>query len=318
LNTATGVGALIVSNGTDNTADGVSSLVSNTSGSQNTAVGSGALYDNTTGIGNTAIGYLAGVNAPGNYSNATAIGYNARVNAGNKIRLGNSAVTVIEGQVAYTFPSDGRFKTAITESVKGLEFIMKLRPVIYNFQTQKYDAFINGGTNERFASKIDYTESENIRHNGFIAQEVEKAAKETGYEFDGVIAPKNAKEAYGISYSQFVVPLVKAVQEQQVLSELKKKLNYLKAALKNKKRFHFTFGWSKVQQKLQRRRKVFYFPDGFFFPTAIFQSTTIVHYGFLLLCSKYQSKYSSYYYKIVAGKNSIPAVFLQNALFIYW
>ena len=204
-------------------------MVNNTTGSQNTAVGSGALYDNTSGTGNTAIGYLAGVNGPGNYSNATAIGYQARVSTGNKIRLGNSAVTIIEGQVAYTFPSDGRFKTAVTESVKGIDFIMKLRPVVYNFQTEKYDVFINSETKARFATKIDYTESENIRHNGFIAQEVEKAAKETGYEFDGVVAPKNNKEVYGLSYSQFVVPLVKAVQEQQVLiEELKKEVELLK------------------------------------------------------------------------------------------
>ena len=98
---------------------------------------------------------------------------------------------------------------------------MKLRPVIYNFQTKKYDEFIRGGESKdvKFASFIDYTESEKMRHNGFIAQEVENAAKQTGYEFDGVVAPKNNKEAYGLSYSQFVVPLVKAVQEQQTIIE---------------------------------------------------------------------------------------------------
>jgi uncharacterized coiled-coil protein SlyX len=140
------------------------------------------------------------------------------VNASNKIRLGNSSVTVIEGQVAYTFPSDGRFKKNVTESIRGLDFIMKLRPVAYNFQTGKYDAFINGHA-FNFASSVNYSESEQIRHNGFIAQEVEKAAIETGYDFDGVIAPKNRNEAYGLSYSQFVVPLVKAMQEQQVIIE---------------------------------------------------------------------------------------------------
>ena len=42
----------------------------------------------------------------GNLTNATAIGNGALVNASNKIRLGNAQVTVIEGQVAFTFPSD--------------------------------------------------------------------------------------------------------------------------------------------------------------------------------------------------------------------
>jgi hypothetical protein len=45
------------------------------------------------------------------------------VNASNKIRIGNSSVTVIEGQVAYTFPSDGRFKTNVSENIKGLGFL---------------------------------------------------------------------------------------------------------------------------------------------------------------------------------------------------
>ena len=46
-----------------------------------------------------------------------------------------------------------------------------------------------------------------------MAQEVEQAAKELGYEFNGVDVPKNDKDFYGLRYAQFVVPLVKAVQE---------------------------------------------------------------------------------------------------------
>ena len=54
-----------------------------------------------------------------------------------------------------------------------------------------------------------------IIHTGFIAQDVEKTAKELGYNFDGVNAPTNSTDNYSLAYSQFVVPLVKAVQEQQ-------------------------------------------------------------------------------------------------------
>ena len=60
---------------------------------------------------------------------------------------------------------------------------------------------------------------------GFIAQEVEQAAKEIGYDFSGVDAPKNANDFYGIRYAEFVVPLVKAVQELSHENEqLKKKV----------------------------------------------------------------------------------------------
>jgi hypothetical protein len=48
---------------------------------------------------------------------------------------------------------------------------------------------------------------------GFIAQEVELAAQNLGFEFSGVDAPKNSKDLYSLRYAEFVVPLVKAVQE---------------------------------------------------------------------------------------------------------
>ena len=104
-NTANGSRALYSnSTGSNNTATGVMALNSNTTGINNTADGAYALGSNTTGSLNTALGFSAG-GFP-DLTNATAIGANALVNASNKIRLGSSAVTVIEGQVAYTFTSD--------------------------------------------------------------------------------------------------------------------------------------------------------------------------------------------------------------------
>lgn len=77
---------------------------------------------------------------------------------------------------------------------------------------------------------------EAIKYTGFLAQDVEEAAKETGYEFSGIKKPQNDKDHYGIAYSEFVVPLVKAVQEQQkmiqeqqkMIEELKKQVEDLK------------------------------------------------------------------------------------------
>ncbi|TMI79425.1 MAG: SlyX family protein [Bacteroidetes bacterium] len=83
-------------------------------------------------------------------------------------------------------------------------------------------------------------EKEQIRLTGFVAQEVEKSAKELGFNFSGIDAPKNQNDVYGLRYSEFVVPLVKAVQEQQAIIEkqqqqiddLKKELEGMKAKLK--------------------------------------------------------------------------------------
>jgi uncharacterized coiled-coil protein SlyX len=91
----------------------------------NTAVGSGALQTNVIGSFNTAVGYGANVSTF-TLSNATAIGANAVVNASNKIRLGNGSVTVIEGQVAYTFPSDRNQKENF-RSVDAREVLERLR-----------------------------------------------------------------------------------------------------------------------------------------------------------------------------------------------
>ena len=43
------------------------------------------------------------------------------------------------------------------------------------------------------------------------------------YDFSGVDKPKNENDMYGLRYSEFVVPLVKAMQEQQqMINELRK------------------------------------------------------------------------------------------------
>jgi hypothetical protein len=124
-NTASGQGALRTNTtGTTNTASGVAALINNTTGSGNTASGYRALSGDTTGNNNTAIGFQTNVSA-GNLHNATAIGANAVVDASNKIRLGDSWVTVIEGQVAYTFTSDKNQKENF-QQVDGDEVLRKI------------------------------------------------------------------------------------------------------------------------------------------------------------------------------------------------
>jgi hypothetical protein len=119
-NTAIGGNALYFNTtGSQNNASGVDALRSNTTGSVNTASGYYALYSNTTGDRNTAIGFGANVSV-GNLTNATAIGNGAIVNASNRIRLGNTAVAVVEGQVAYTFPSDKTQKEMLGK-IRGFE-----------------------------------------------------------------------------------------------------------------------------------------------------------------------------------------------------
>lgn len=205
-----------------------------TTGSGNLCLGNEAGDNITTGNNNVSLGYLTSHTLT-TLSNSVNLGYAASVAISNKIRLGNSGITVIEGQVGYSFPSDGRFKEQILEDVKGLDFIMKLRPVTYQFNRKKYSNYIGEKLTES-----DYTQLDSLSQNrsiGFIAQEVEAAVIETKSTFNGLHKPENESDTYSISYETFVVPLVKAVQEQQAaIIALQQQIEHLKKQLIEQKK----------------------------------------------------------------------------------
>ncbi|MEI6264651.1 MAG: tail fiber domain-containing protein [Sphingobacteriia bacterium] len=250
-NTAIGQGTLNLYTANNNTAVGHAALRSNVSADFNTAVGRAAqefttaagntavgyfaLRTNTTGSNNTAIGNGADVSL-NNLSNATAIGNGAIVDANNKVRIGNATVGIIEGQVAYSIASDARFKYNIEENIPGLEFITKLKPVSYLFDDLKLDNFVKtGDLNAPKFSNVNYSDKVQIRKTGFLAQDVEYAAKSVNFDFDGIHKPQNARDHYSLAYSQFVVPLVKAVQEQQtIINSLEERIAALEKLIKEK------------------------------------------------------------------------------------
>jgi trimeric autotransporter adhesin len=238
-NTASGYKALRNnSTGEQNSANGVYALYSNTDGVYNTSSGSYALFGNTTGYGNTALGSFADVSTV-DLHNATAIGYSAITEASNKVQVGNIDVTSIGGQVGWTSFSDGRYKKNIKEDVKGLSFINSLRPITYTVDINGLNAYYDKGskydsayTKAKASRQSSANEAAKIVHNGFIAQDVEKAAQLIGYNFSGVDKPQTKDGLYGLRYSDFVVPLVKAVQEQQsIIETLQKQVEATKAEI---------------------------------------------------------------------------------------
>jgi len=187
-------------NGSYSVAIGFQALLENVSGNNNTGVGRQTLGTNTTGSQNTAIGYLADVSAE-NLTNATAIGANATVNDSNKIRLGDSNVTVIEGQVAFTNVSDRRLKDNIQETKYGLNEILKLKPVHYTLKS-------NG-----------------LEQLGFIAQDVKPLIPEAVIGLEGNI---EKGETLGITYSLLIPVLTKAIQQQQqIINDLLSRIEKL-------------------------------------------------------------------------------------------
>lgn len=266
-NTATGVDALLSNIGGDyNTATGVESLKNNDYGNFNTASGYLALFSNLGGVKNVAAGHMAmfyniygggntavggealistlgeinigvgfSANVPGGLVNAIMVGANSSNFASNTARFGNSATTSYGGWAGWTNVSDGRFKKDIQENVPGLDFINKLRPVTYTLDATLLDKFYHRNDKTKTPlskeSKAIFEtalqEKSKIIYTGFVAQEVEATAKQLGFDFSGVDAAKNENDTYGLRYAEFVVPLVKAVQEQQAMIKALEKQNEL-------------------------------------------------------------------------------------------
>ncbi len=276
-NTALGGLALFGNNtGTYNTACGYRSSEANSAGIYNTALGSYALYTNTnsnnTAVGtsalaytpnsqfNVAMGYNAGdsydngynnvfvgantdVNADG-YYNVIAVGQGTMVTSGvSTARFGNAATVSYGGWAGWTNVSDGRYKKNVKENVPGIEFINKLRPVTYTLDASGLDAFLHKDSKSELSPEGKAVhqkallEKEKITYTGFIAQEVEASAKELGFDFSGVDAAKNGNDVYGLRYAEFVVPLVKAVQElDKQNSSLRDEIKQIKSILTDEQR----------------------------------------------------------------------------------
>jgi hypothetical protein len=242
-NVGVGSGALFNNNvGLFNTAVGVSAMVLNTAGNYNVAVGSSALYNTTASWYNTAIGFNSGLNFDNGYNNVfvganndvngagyfnvVAIGQDVICTASSQARIGNEATNSIGGYANWTNFSDGRYKKNIQENVKGLDFIMRLRPITYNLDVSAIRSYLGKKAPKDAGTAQSLIDRGATVFSGFSAQEVEKAAGAAGYDFSGVDKPKNAADFYGLRYGDFVVPLVKAVQEQQQLIEtLQKRLD---------------------------------------------------------------------------------------------
>lgn len=254
FNTAVGSAAMEGNlNGNDNIAIGAASMPSNTDGSRNITIGDSS--DVTSlGIVNNAI--AIGHRAVSTASNRAVIGNTSMTSIGGQVgwttfsdgRYKKEVEENVSGlnfimqlrPVTYTYDFDkieaDLAPRGVTSRSRGL-----IKPVKGNLNRD----FSKNGLNLKAAGKgrgadmltTDFSikktsfvtrgsfpnPNEGVRFTGFIAQEVEAAAKKVGYEFSGVDKPANAEANYGLRYAEFTVPLVKAVQEQQAIIEAQNK-----------------------------------------------------------------------------------------------
>jgi hypothetical protein len=209
-NTAAGSFALLANTtGNNNTANGWYSLYSNTTGTYNIADGVYALYSNTTGTFNTAIGVGADVGS-GDLTNATAIGHGAVVDASDKVRIGNSSVTVIEGQVAYTFSSD-RNKKENFQPVDGEEVLRKIRQ--FNLTSWNYIG----------------QDAKTLRHYGPMAQDFYEAFGHDTIGTVGTPTAINSGDMAGIMMIAIKTLATEVANQKAVNLEQRKRLEALTA-----------------------------------------------------------------------------------------
>ena len=122
--------------------------------------------------------------------------------------------------------SDISLKEKITPLKYGLKEILQLKPVSFKWKKEQISTF-----------KIPDAEKETKL--GFIAQDVQKIVPESVettqwkvYEENPEVLVKEEMARYGVSYSEIIPVLIKAIQEQQLQIEAIKKTNkYLNEAI---------------------------------------------------------------------------------------
>ena len=260
--------------GSSNTALGYAALLRKTTGSQNVAVGPWSMQNGTTGDYNVAVGRYALKNATGNFNvgigstagqditsgaknvvvggdsdvsaaaaqNQIVIGSDVTGLGDNYAVIGNASVTRLyaaQDGAAVLYAngtiqsSDRRVKKSVNSLAYGLNFIMKLRPVSYyklhprNYPQELKDKFYPNGK-IRDVDAEDY----NKLQVGFIAQEVKEVNDQMNAENNIVNVDDDG--FHRMDYEKIVVPLVKAVQEQQAqIVALQQQIDALKSMQAN-------------------------------------------------------------------------------------
>jgi len=232
FNTGLGANSLAsLTTGGSNVAVGTVTLENMTTGETNLGIGDGALRfltigNSNIGIGSNAgifdavngsqvtsfdnsiyIGQLAAPSATTGVTNEIVIGKDAKGQGSNSIMLGNSSVTnAYCYDNTFSTPSDFRDKTNIENLNTGLDLILKLRPVKFQWNMRDY-------------GKVGYKDI------GFIAQEA-LGVQNINNEADNIKLVNDENQNQLSMQSGNLIPiLVKAMQEQQAQIEaLKQRL----------------------------------------------------------------------------------------------
>jgi len=201
-----------VSNATYNTSVGFRSQEFGYTGALTTVSPQTGRY-NTTGADTTLVGHYTGRFLGGAYNN-THVGWYAYQHNGYAVN-NQSSIGRYQNNICncvyrtWTNASDCRDKTNIQPLTNlGLNFVRKLNPIKYKWDNR--ERYVNCCGFE-YGVK-DGTLKQDKTHYGFLAQEVEFAAKSLGQKFDAVTYD-TFRDQYTVNYLDMLASLTKALQE---------------------------------------------------------------------------------------------------------
>ncbi len=235
LNSVFGASAFMLNTtGYLNSGFGVATLQSNTTGYQNSSFGGNALAWNSTGYSNSAFGQAAlGGSETGHQnsafgesagntvtsgSNLTIIGFNAQPSLGsatNQITLGDNYVASLRCNTStISSLSDARDKKNIRDLQLGIDFLMKLKPRLFNWDRREWYA-----NNASDGSKMQNTPTA-----GFIAQELDTVQTSEKAEWLNLVLKSNPNKLEATSGNLLPI-IVKAIQDLKTENDQLKEKN---------------------------------------------------------------------------------------------
>ena len=214
-NTFVGTNAGFVhASGDRNTAIGTLALGSATSGERNTAIGDAAgFHDSNLSMDrNTLIGRQAGATSATNGTeNSICIGYQALSAGTNTVRLGNTSITAINGQVTFSATSDSRDKTDIVDNPVGLSYVNTINSKCFRQNPRGRYTDFETEVLDQEAHEAGALKNSN-RTIGFLAQDMQAELDELEIgDFDFV--DNSDSEHLSIKHGELTAILWKAVQE---------------------------------------------------------------------------------------------------------
>ena len=210
----------------NNTAIGTNAL-SNSEAADNTAVGKSAGDTIVSGAENTLLGCNVDVASEDNNNNVV-IGNNlTATDKNNAVFIGNDTNHIendFNADATWNYSSDIRQKKEIEDDTLGLDFINKIRPVVYKHKSPSEFP--------KEWSSYDADDKEPMggdkKIHGLIAQEVKQALDEVSTDsFGGWSEGDDGRQR--VSREMFVTPLIKAVQElTEIVKSQQKEIEELK------------------------------------------------------------------------------------------